>query len=484
MRPAAALLLAALLAGPAAAQDPDWSATLRKDAQGLHDTYLDSHPGPVDPRDPGFKVALEAGLKAAMERADKTTAYAGYRAAMNEYIASFNDGHVQLGATDKAPPLPTAWPGFVTRMTLDDRHVVAVRLDETTAPPLGAELLACDGKPAASLADERIARLVGRWNLRTQHYFRGPRLFVDYGDPWAPPPKACDFSVAGQSRTYTLAWRPITFDALTPKLTAAVGRFTAPIEVRSFRPRRWWIALGSFNSTPGSDDAKKLTALLAEVDAKKAELRAADLIVLDLRGNNGGSSHYSKRVAEAIWGQDWIAAKEVQTGAVDWRASEANAAFLAEFGAGLKAQPGYDKEQVGWIEGAVAGMRGAQAKGEPLWREAAEPESKRPAHAAPLTRARVVFITDSGCASACLDAADLWRAVGAVHVGQETGADSLYMDVRLQVLPSGLLRVTVPMKVYRARPRGSNVPYRPHIAYPGDLADTGALETWILNLPK
>jgi hypothetical protein len=58
------------------------------------------------------------------------------------------------------------------------------------------------------------------------------------------------------------------------------------------------------------------------------------------------------------------------------------------------------------------------------------------------------------------------------------------MDIRPQVLPSGYLRITVPMKVYRERPRGSNVPYKPHLAFPGDLADTGALETWILSLPK
>ena len=484
MRRAAAVLTALLLGSPAAAQAPDWAAVLRQDAQGLHDVYLDSHPGPVDPREPEFRVALEAGLKAALARADQTTTYGGYRAAMSEYVAAFNDGHVQMGPTDTAPPLPTAWPGFLTRMTLDDRHVVAVRLEEASAPPLGAELVSCDGKPAAALAERRVARVQGRWNLRVQRFFRGPRLFVDYGDPWAAPPRSCDFAVGGATRTYGLAWRPIAPSELTPQLTKAIGRFMAPVQMHAFGPRRWWISLGSFDSTPGSDSAKKLTALLAEVDARKAELRAAELIVLDLRGNNGGSSHYSERIAQAIWGPDWTAARAVQTGAVDWRASQANIDYFARFAADLKAQPGHDEQQVAWVESVVAGMRGAKARGEALWREPAEPESKRRANAAPATRAKVVFVTDSACASACLDAADLWRAAGAVHVGHETGADSLYMDVRPQTLPSGYLRVTVPMKVYRDRPRGSNVPYRPHVAFPGDLADTGALETWILQLPN
>ena len=110
MRRFAAFVCAALLAGPAAAQAPDWAAALREDAQGLHDVYLDSHPGPVDPREPVFRVALEAGLKAALARAGQTTTYGGDRAAMNEYVAAFQDGHVQIGATETAPPLPTAGP--------------------------------------------------------------------------------------------------------------------------------------------------------------------------------------------------------------------------------------------------------------------------------------------------------------------------------------------------------------------------------------
>ena len=395
----------------------------------------------------------------------------------------------------RAPRMPAAmlsiqatcsrsWPGFLTRMTLDGRHLVAVRLDEPAAPPLGARLVGCDSKTAEALAIERVARVQGRWNLRTQHFLRGPRLFVDYGDPFAPPPQACDFSADGETRSYRLAWRSISPADLTPHLTKAIGRFMAPIEMRSFGPRRYWISLGSFDSSPGSESSKKLSALLAEADRRKAELRGAELIVLDLRGNNGGSSHYSDRIARIIWGDAWVDAHALRSNGVDWRPSEANIAFFSKLAADKRAEPNHDREQVAWIESMAAGMRGARARGQALWREPPEPEAKRPEKARRASAARVVFITDSVCASACLDAADLWRAAGAVHVGHETGADSLYMDIRPQTLPAGYLRVTVPMKVYRDRPRGSNVPYTPHVAYPGELTDTGALETWILHLPK
>jgi len=93
------------------------------------------------------------------------------------------------------------------------------------------------------------------------------------------------------------------------------------------------------------------------------------------------------------------------------------------------------------------------------------------------------MVTDSGCASACLDASDLFLALGAVHVGQETSADTMYMDIRQATLPSGHGTLHVAMKVYRGRKRGNNVPLVPRYPYQGDLADTGALEHWIARLP-
>jgi hypothetical protein len=94
-------------------------------------------------------------------------------------------------------------------------------------------------------------------------------------------------------------------------------------------------------------------------------------------------------------------------------------------------------------------------------------------------RPPVLVITDPGCGSACLDAADLWLALGAVHVGQETSADTIYMDARKDALPSGIGRAIVPMKVYRGRKRGSNVPLTPAYVYRDSLADTQRLEVWV-----
>ena len=92
-------------------------------------------------------------------------------------------------------------------------------------------------------------------------------------------------------------------------------------------------------------------------------------------------------------------------------------------------------------------------------------------------------LTDYGCASACLDAVDLLKAMGAVQVGQETSADTVYMEIRGKTLPSGMASLSIPVKVYRGRPRGHNVTYRPDHPFEGSIADTAALEAWIPTLP-
>jgi hypothetical protein len=56
------------------------------------------------------------------------------------------------------------------------------------------------------------------------------------------------------------------------------------------------------------------------------------------------------------------------------------------------------------------------------------------------------------------------------------------MDVRQLRLPSGIGGVSVPMKVYRGRPRGSNEPVVPTHVFAGDITDTAALERWIATL--
>ncbi|KAF1017088.1 MAG: hypothetical protein GAK31_00347 [Stenotrophomonas maltophilia] len=128
-------------------------------------------------------------------------------------------------------------------------------------------------------------------------------------------------------------------------------------------------------------------------------------------------------------------------------------------------------------------MAQARARGEALWREPRQTPvvATTPVAAAARNPAQKVFVVaDASCGSACLDALDLWKQLGAVQVGVPTSADSLYMDIRPERLPSGLARISVPMKVFRGRPRGSNAPHLPDLPYSGDMRDSPALQGWLL----
>ena len=480
-----AAVVAAVLTSEAAAQPANpWRSALLADAQALHDTFLDSHPGAVDRENPGFRRALAAGLAQARERARTVDSFGGYRWALREYAAAFDDGHVSVRETEKAPNVSVQWPGFLTRER-GGRQVVAARGAGASAPPLGAVLASCDGRSAAELVKDDVGRFRGRWNLESQREAHSWRLFIDAGNPFITRPVACVFEQEGRTRTYPLVWTSLLDDALQAETKQVSATFRTGVGLRPFRERGLWLSAGTFSA--GSGEGAKLEDLAKQLTRDGAALRAAEVIVLDVRGNSGGSSEWGRRIASALWGETNAAAATPRSGGVDWRASEANIAEMQAMvakGGGLLMRA--------WAGNAIAGMRKARAAGQPLWRETAPLgglfSGGREGRASAIdpskfvTRARVYVLTDAACASACLDALDVWKTLGAIHVGRETSADSLYMEVRDQVLPSGYAQVSVPMKVYRGRVRGLNEPHRPVHRLDVDMADTEALEAAIASL--
>lgn len=93
-------------------------------------------------------------------------------------------------------------------------------------------------------------------------------------------------------------------------------------------------------------------------------------------------------------------------------------------------------------------------------------------------------MTDGLRGSACLDFADLLLEAGALHVGGPTYADTSYMELRTEALPSGAGRLAFAIKVYRGRKRASGRPHVPKRRWTGDFSDTAGLERWVLGLAE
>jgi hypothetical protein len=165
---------------------------------------------------------------------------------------------------------------------------------------------------------------------------------------------------------------------------------------------------------------------------------------------------------------------------------------FAEWRASVGVQTALEQQAIQYPEYAdylhqlATGIADARAAGKPFFTEAPAIDLGG-GHPAPLpepaTKAQVFFLTDGRCMSACLDFADLLLdyAPGVIHVGLPTSADTQYLQVRQLALPSGRDSVWLPMKVWRNRPRG-NEPYIPKHRFPGEIADTAALESWIREL--
>ena len=458
-------------------QPREWSATLIQDATGLHDIIVDSHPGVHDALNPGFRPRLEQGLTVALDRAKTTTDAGGWWWALRAYVASFEDGHVQIGMTQDGFNFQTRWPGFLTVYRGADQVVADRDAADAATPPLGAKLIDCDGVAAEALAEQRIGQFRGRWFLEAQRTLYGDWQFLSAQNPWIGEMRQCRFETGGATKTYTLNWRATPED-LAARRTRLAQRVWPDFGLKHFDDGGFWISTPSFNGDPSGETHAALTALIADMKAKQDALRLAPYVVLDLRGNGGGSSHWSQLMAQVLWGDAWMAAHpEPAIEAVEWRASDGNIAQISEFLGQLRASNG-SPEYIAWAEDAVHGMKAAQAAGQPYWRSANEPapeDAVPPPPAPQLMAGRVYVLTDSSCGSACLDAVDLWKTAGALQVGRETSADTVYMELREAALPSGLARIAVPMKVYRGRARGNNEPQRPQYVIEGDMTDDAAL---------
>lgn len=129
---------------------------------------------------------------------------------------------------------------------------------------------------------------------------------------------------------------------------------------------------------------------------------------------------------------------------------------------------------------AAAAQAGGEAfSGNPACRALSAPTKKEARSGVrPLYSGRLVLLTDSACFSSCLMVADLFRQLGALHVGQATDANTNYMEVRDDRLPSGLGMFSTLQAVAPGSPKQIG-PFQPHIVYNGDIADTVRMELWV-----
>ena len=468
----------------AAAATHDWGAALRGDAQALHDGIAANHPGPVNPADPGFEKRNDAQLQLALKRAKTAKSFEDYFFAMQEYASAFDDGHMSYGVFGDTPDQVRRWPGFLTHYDGNGKQSVFVS-EPWSGVPLGARLLSCDGLSADQVAKKRIGSRWGRWNLESQRVTFGFMTFLDMGDPYVGTLNRCRFLAAGKVLDVELRWRAPSDPYMAFDLFPKRGKATS--DWRRLADGTMWFSIPSFDGNPDGEAGKSLRSLIDYIHANADQVRSAPTIVFDVRGNGGGSSDWSYQIAKQLWGEGTIDAHPEPPMTVSWRASSGNLDAIRKTYDDRSKGGHLSPEITAWYKDTIAGLEKTIAEHQPLWvippgSDAGEDAPK--SEAAFKTAGPVYILTDASCMSACLDAVDLWTRLGAIPIGQETGADTLYMEVRQLKLPTGIGAVSLPMKVYSGRARGSNQPVVPRYRFNGDIADTAAVERWVATLPK
>ena len=296
-------------------------------------------------------------------------------------------------------------------------------------------------------------------------------------------PARCQFVQNGATREQALAWRNTKIEDLLPRLSKATGGGAAGYGVRQVGDG-YWIALEGL--TDRAPDV--VTAVRAQAET----LRKAKFVVLDLRGNSGGSSAYSSEIALSLFGKAYVD-KVLNSGpggqddvcASVWRATPDNLWQLKSYPAMVGPSVGAEQQEmlqksIAETEAALAAHRALSGPSDCRKRALAADRASPGRKVKPPIRAKVFILTDHRCFSSCLIATHDFRALGAVHVGETTDSNTSYSEVRAVVLPSGLAAASTLMAITSGPPQVG--PFVPAIRFAGDIADTAALERWIAQL--
>lgn len=449
---------------PSSAQG--WSELARKDVAAAYQITAENHPGMVDPNNPDFPKQLLQAKNHALALVSQVTNAYGYEAVIDRFSASLRDGHAGAYATlpDVIPPI-RRWPGFNAVWRGD---ALWVYHSEETGIQAGMQLVSCDGKSIKSLMQDRVFAFAGQPDQPGHWWSYGGRLMLDDGNPFNPPLKQCQFLAAdGNTVTRPLHWRNRPAEAMQ-YVDAAYNGDQLPIGLSWPRQQIAWIAMPTFDPEP--QDVTLYETLFSTLKQQQATLLQAKAIVLDLRHNQGGSSYWSTQIAAELWGQAQVQARGQalfsQT-EVWWFASPGNTAHVKSLYDVLQTQG--QTSMLPWIQAVGQGMQKALETKQHFYVEKSDTQTQaQPAipKDPPALKAPVYVIVPGQCASACLDALDVFRLFdNTILVGAPSSSDSIYMDIRTQQLPSGLGQLIIPNKFYVNRPRGHGQYYSPALTH-------------------
>lgn len=448
-----------------------------RDLSAVHQLIVTSHPGAIDKENTNFAAWVEQGYLQAKKLNLLVSSRRDAHAVLGFYISGFKDGHVGIYHSEKGR---SSWAGFILDKRGEDFVVSHVAKGwPASLPPIGSSVLSCDGKEVHEILADEISPYVDRrldlkstWNHLAKHLTVDD---ADYPVLARKPASNCQVVLpSGLKQNFDLLWREDS-----GQLADFLLQPQPPQTVQNLGGGRYWVHASNF--APSAVENASLEKMLEALE----RIDDAELVVLDTRGNRGGNSLVGIRILSALLGDQYVKSLDRSSRSYAmWRVSPLALSTLNNALASTERDYGKSSDAYTFVAGLRESMNVALVEKrewlqQPDTSSLEHDRSKDSNHKS--FRGRLVLVTDSFCASACLDFADTVLAVpGAIHFGLPTSADTVYIDIGAEVLPSGA-QFWLPLKVWRGRVRGNNQSYEPRYVFDGDINDTAAVQKWVLG---
>lgn len=239
------------------------------------------------------------------------------------------------------------------------------------------------------------------------------------------------------------------------------------------------IQIGSFG------DETKLRELAKAMTADHARLRAARYVVFDLRGNRGGNSTWGGTYGRILFGDPVVDALDEPASGKFFRASPEAVGRLRLMANGYR-DAGQSMVEVADYWTKIADRVAASPDGDSkLFTDFLNAPVKKPSRPpVPAYRGPVYVLTDAGCFSSCVVAANILIKLGGINVGEVMGENEEYGEITGPIdLPSKLGRYWLPISIIRQRQE--DLGGRPVVhAWNGAMDDDTGILAWIADLSK
>jgi len=425
-------------------------------------------------------AAWDAQLGQSLAQAHREVAlvrdFDGYRAVLVHFITSFGDAH--FSAYFNVRSQAARWPGFAVRYS-GGRYVVASSSIPDVA--LGDQVESCDGRSLNAWMDTLSKFDGGPFGRETTHAAIAKEFLVDHGNPLYALPKAC--RVGG--REVKLVWRPMSGEIASRDRSGGAVETVGDedLKVSSFGSNGAWVRIGTMYVTN-----RKQAADFQKLIDEAPGLRDKDVVVIDVRGNAGGTYNWFMAFLRAYYGADYAdyfaRARLEITNVVMTPPGESDddPSDSTDEEATIQEPPDPPMDVHGEPPRISKLKNGGQLIVIPAPVSAIHYPPTPPTSKA---KAKVYVLADYGCASACLSFVDeMMRFPSVTLVGAETHVDRRSGGWPTGYeLPSGLAVIRMGRMVRDGRARGDNEAWAPgdRYRYPGDIADTDGVKHWLLN---